>query len=109
MTIYKDQLEAVYKLIEKPENWTQGAYARRADGTAILGDSYVCVTHTEAHSRCIFGAGMACDIGTYSMSAALHGLSGQPNLASWNDAPERTHAEVLALLKSAIERAPVRP
>ncbi len=33
--IYKDDLERVYALIEKPENWTQGYFARDARGAPI--------------------------------------------------------------------------
>lgn len=36
MNSVKETLIAVRKLLEKPENWTQGAYARDAKGVALM-------------------------------------------------------------------------
>ncbi len=115
MTIYRDQLEAVYKLIEKPENWTQGHYALDAAGQPILNDdgdeieSENVALNDNAACWCIWGAAYKCGITRRDDDdfVAVLGFTDvcQPN--DFNDS--HTHAEVLALLQSAIERAPVRP
>jgi hypothetical protein len=97
MTIYRDDLERVYALIEKPEAWTQGAFARDADGNATYsrGENAVC--------WCLRGA-------TYKLWGGLDDFCGAlqvKHVADFNDS--HTHAKVLQLLKDAIERAPVRP
>ncbi len=114
--IYKDQLQAVYRLIEKPENWTQGAYARpSADAlfeNEMDGDANIANAKSpEATCWCLWGAAHACGIGTASpidldFSQAL-GLKHCTDPNDFNDT--HTHAEVLALLQSAIDRAPERP
>jgi hypothetical protein len=106
--IYRDQLEEVYALIEDPKRWTQGAYARTEDGEFIgddcEGESYIeSATAPEAACWCVLGAGLKCGISEGSMGIAL----GNDYANAFND--NHTHGEVLALLKSAIERAPVRP
>jgi hypothetical protein len=107
MTIYKDQLEAVYRLIEKPENWTQGAYARSANGALDRhGDDEWVAEDAAACQWCLLGAGIKCGIDVGDMYDKLFPLAREaPH--EFND--NHTHAEVLALLKSAIDRAPERP
>ena len=114
MTIYKDDLQKVYQLIEKPENWTQKAYMRDANGHDIGGDSHSLLgsDHPEACSFCILGAGLKFGLKTEDMYDALVPVMWQKYKAlcspnEFND--DRTHAEVLELLRNAIERAPVRP
>jgi hypothetical protein len=97
--IYRDQLEAVYALIEKPENWTQEAFAKTADGDAVNSDD------ADAVCWCIRGAFIRCHGWP---KASLADALGVVSVIGFNDAENRKHAEVLALLKSAIERAPVR-
>ena len=104
MTIYKDQLEAVYRLIEKPENWLQGDFAKNQFGEIVASDS------NEACQWCLLGAFehvlKADEIGdAYSFFPDENGFTG--SFMVFNDT--HTHAEVLALLKSAIDRAPERP
>lgn len=98
MTIYKDQLQAVRAVIEKPENWTQGMAARIADGTPTYS------ADPRATCWCLVGAAFKCDIDGIEFCLPLIELVGD-NLATFNDT--HTHSEVLALLDSAIERAPV--
>jgi hypothetical protein len=112
MTIYRDDLERVYALIEKPEAWTQGAYARDAAGELIpreeSGDAFAddefAPLRDAAACFCLYGAGIRCGLQIYEFGNAL-GI----DVVGFNDAPNRTHSEVLALLRSAIDRAPVRP
>lgn len=117
MTIYKDQLEAVYKLIEKPENWTQGAAARNKSGDVVRCPSARLVEEAqspEACQWCVIGAfaklGLANDwvIPTQILMPDFNiDKCGDGGVGFFNDT--HTHAEVLQLLKDAIERAPVRP
>jgi hypothetical protein len=100
MTIYRDDLERVYALIEKPEAWTTEYHARDKNG--------ICV---DPHSKkavcwCIDGAFQKCGLSILQTEVAL-GLPRIGDAPDFNDS--HTHSEVLALLKAAIDRAPVRP
>jgi len=99
-TIYRDDLERVYALIEKPERWTQGASARRAN------DSITDASSDDACKWCVEGAFervmQAPEQLYFGNLMALLGTT--PH--TFNDS--HTHAEVLQLLKDAIARAPVR-
>ncbi len=116
MNIYKDQLEAVYRLIEKPETWTTGYYARNEHNEPIdedyNGDECILTDirqaqHGDACKWCLYGAAYKCGINTdYDYAFAL-GLPDPADVTTFND--RKTHHEVIALLKSAIDRAPVRP
>jgi hypothetical protein len=105
MTIYKDQFEAVYQLIEKPERWTKGWFARTEAGEKVA------PRDPRAVCWCVEGA--LCKILNLP-TITTAGVDARNELecaydldATYND--NRTHADVLALLKRAIERAPVRP
>lgn len=115
MTIYKDQLEAVYKLIERPENWQQRSYNNAVWNEGAQGDLWLQKAPT---CFCLAGAIQQVtapnqllnifqqSLAHTSLSKAL-GFKEPTELFDFNDT--HTHAEVLALLASAIERAPVRP
>jgi hypothetical protein len=113
--IYRDQLEAVYKLIEDPNRWAQGNYALDAGGDPICNedgeeiDDLAVADRDEAACWCIWGAAYKCGIRNRAAEDAFVGalgftMSNEPN--DFNDT--HTHAEVLELLRQAIERAPVR-
>lgn len=113
--IYKDQLEAVYRLIEKPENWTQEYYARDAAGEPICTDDGEAndepsVAKSDAAACwCIWGAAYKCGI-TEQLDGEFVRALGFKSVCDPNEFNDsHTHGEVLELLKSAIERAPVRP
>lgn len=117
MTIYRDQLEAVYRLIEDPKRWTQEAFAKNAAGEDI-NDGYdvndegepltdeECATHPDAQCWCLFGAAYKCGIYHNQWLEIALSPTDKLDVARFNDS--HTHAEVLALLTTAIERAPVR-
>lgn len=115
MTIYRDDLERVYALIEAPERWCQNTDARDAEGDAV-GD-----TSARAVSWCLLGAFHKIGIPDnwrahtellmpdLDIDADLERANRDGTAAGvsyFNDT--HTHAEVLALLRQAIERAPVR-
>jgi len=94
----KQVLIKARELISKPENWTQRATARSADGRRVSALS------TEAVCYCAMGAmvkvaplylGSRLD---FLLSAAV-----QESAAHYNDT--HTHAEVLAMFDKAIELA----
>lgn len=95
--------------------WTQGAMARDGNADFII----VPTTAPEATCWCIAGALLAdATLGTANCGAAytalldahksLNGDKQNSTLSIWNDAPERTQADVLALFDKAIERVEVR-
>ena len=115
--IYRDQLEAVYRLIEDEKRWTQGAFARNDHSVAIdldydcndEGESLAdeeCATHADAICWCLYGAAYKCGISNDFAIAQSLAMRIPVEVITFNDS--HTHAEVLALLTSAIERAPVR-
>ncbi|KQM37975.1 hypothetical protein [Sphingomonas sp. Leaf10] len=87
-------------LLEKPGAWTQNAFARdwlgRMTGPLSTKDTAVC--------WCVMGAtcvaGQDADEGQ-AADDFLRGFLGIPDLASWNDTPGRTQAEVVAKLREA--------
>ena len=95
------------ELLSDPKSWTQDVMARSVRGTPV-------VTHSKrARSFCVEGAIERAGLKTtrkvrerarrivYEKIAS----STFVNITLWNDAPQRTHAEVLALLDKAIAAA----
>lgn len=99
-------LRAVRAKIERPEAWTQGAWARTATGGAVPvrqpGRVPVC--------WCLGGALRAAAVPTMrwkAMRNAIVSLTAPMGITAWNDTPRRTHAEVLALIDRAIAMASI--
>jgi hypothetical protein len=90
-------LKEARELIAKEGGWTQGWYARDADGAETLSSSEAAVCF------CIIGAFRRVshdEIGhaQYALSQLLDGWS----IPTFNDAPGRTQAEVVAKFDEAI-------
>lgn len=100
MTIYRDDLERVYALIERPEAWTQQTEARNADGCPVS------ASDPDARQWCLVGAALHVGINRVEFYEMIDALGTRLPM-EFND--NQSHSEVLALLKSTIERAPVRP
>jgi hypothetical protein len=86
----------VAELLSKPEAWTKGVYARSRDGASCPAGS------DEAVAWCLDGAMDRCHPNDW-IEARRKLRELLPDIASfhWNDKPERTHAEVLALVQKA--------
>ena len=98
-----DVLKAARELISVPERWTQGHFARDASGNLVNSSNPAAVCW------CVYGATMAAArrVGTTTEGAAeadraLEETFGGDDLDIWNDAPGRTHAEVLDLFDRTI-------
>lgn len=83
------------------QGWTQGACARDVDGDEVLQSS------ERATCWCASGAVYAtCSGDRFAASDAFDSLERlvptRLGIAGYNDAPERTHADVLALMDRAI-------
>jgi hypothetical protein len=106
MNAVKEILIGTRELLAAPESWTKNVFARDASGTKV------CTSDLRAVCWCLKGA--------MSVAATAHGLIddftpltdaemllekllGDRPVAPWQDEPERTHEEVLALLDRAIE------
>lgn len=97
-----DVLTAAADLIEPEGWWTQGATARTSTGERAV------IAEPDAACWCMIGAvwevaGWLGPIG--EAEGALLDLLGVGNVARWNDAPERTQAEVVAALRAAAAKA----
>jgi hypothetical protein len=101
-----DKLREARALIER--GWTQGEYARRKDGApaSILSRELFCYCAAGAVAA---GAGYKYPSsivpGMRELSLAVGGDGDESDILNWNDAPERTQAEVLAAFDKAIELA----
>jgi hypothetical protein len=94
-------LRAARRLIEEPERWTKGAAARDSAGKRVeSGD-------TSAQCWCAYGAiGRATGyrVSDWDARMLLSEVVGGC-ISMWNDAPWRTHVEVLAAFDAAIALA----
>jgi len=104
----KEILIAARAKIERPECWTQRAFAK----TALLNKAKV--DSQRAVCWCALGAIAAItredpNYVNDDVYWLLHRAMGLPAneiaVAAWNDAPGRTHAEVLAVFERAIKAA----
>lgn len=91
-------LVAARELIELPENWLKGpAKDDQCCALAALHQSLSDVAGDEAQTRFDAARGL------------LVTLCGCRLVSAWNDAPERTHAEVIDLFDRAILVAKAQP
>jgi hypothetical protein len=95
----KQDLRAVRAFYGGPEKWTQGAYALNAEGHSVSAKS------KDACRWCLSGAISSASYNIWETARFLHFFIGW-GLIDWNDAPERTFEDVIALLDKAIEAAP---
>lgn len=102
-----NECTTVYELLEDPNRWTQHEFARNKDGESCLTNS------EEAVCFCLSGACkkiarkisrhstfLMNDLGDALLRLHPDNFSGG-NYVLWQDQPERTHAEVLAVVKEA--------
>jgi len=97
-----DVLDAAADLVAKLKGWTQGAYARDADGRDV--NPYEkWRASPQAVCFCLYGA--------LAQVASQAGMEKIPSLTDplpsteWNDAPGRTQSEVVAALRAAATSA----
>jgi len=89
----KYQLLEVRKLIENPDHWVGGKHQNfESDKPAY------CLTTACTH---------IIRMELWDEVWHLLGFDNMYQIWRWNDAPERTHSEVLACLDAGIEKAPV--
>lgn len=94
-----DILAAAAEIVAKPGAWTQGTWARTADGRGNAQPGLAC-------SWCLYGAiieagrDTATEDDTRDALGVVMGITGRHPIV-WNDAPERTQAEVVAALREA--------
>lgn len=84
----------VYELLAIPDRWTKGAYARDINGAIVDCQS------GHAACWCLDGAVHRCYPSLTEKANMLDLLDTAigHQATTWNDAPERTHAEVLELV-----------
>jgi hypothetical protein len=105
----KEILIAARAKIERPQDWIQGRFAvsglqnkvkphsRRASCWCALG-AIAAITREDPHD--------VDDEAYWLLHRAMVLPENETAVAGWNDAPGRTHAEVLAAFDRAIEDAP---
>lgn len=99
-------LKKARELLSDPARWTQNAYARDVTGRGVP------PTSSSATCWCLIGAlaaaeGSQCGVSFIAVSekskAAVDAFN-ETHLPIWNDAPDRTHNEVLQRFDEAIAR-----
>ena len=105
-------LKHALETLRDPARWTQGEYARNAKGDGLenpKASSAVCfcsqgailrAPHADVAVEYPFGRVFHV---FYKVYGVVQTVIGGTNISAWNDAPERTHAEVLAVFEKAIE------
>ena len=110
---YAKALRAARALIDSPEKWTRGAYARDAERRAAnpTDNGAVCFCALGALERAVWG----CSLSPVWLSAlellveleipmAWRATAEALNLAAYNDDPHMSHTAVLALFDAAIAK-----
>jgi len=96
-------LKAAKQVISKPEAWCQGDEARTETDEVVTPDNSLAVKF------CMLGSTFKIADSDAGRSARrfLYRTMGdsEVDLVDWNDAPERTHAEVMAKFDEAIALA----
>jgi hypothetical protein len=95
-----DQLRAAKALIDTPEKWTQGHYARDRAGYPAGPRSHL------ACRFCILGAfirSAGTEVPAYGLSDFIpKDTPADRSVSSYNDHPSTTHADIMALFDRAI-------
>lgn len=102
-----DKLREARALIEPEGAWVQGSYAYTASKRALITGSQegaVCWCAVGAIDKSCQG-----EPRLWRKAADFLGDAVGCAIPKWNDAPERTHAEVLAAFDKAIELAEAQP
>jgi hypothetical protein len=105
-------LDAAADLIEPDGAWTQGDFGRRSDGkgwSMVERATDIAFADFPATCFCLYGAvakvaGVSPQNALAEPFAVIREVFNTPfafEIAQWNDAPERTQAEVVAKLREA--------
>ena len=92
-TTVADVLRRARALIDSPEKWWRPSWENAPGNPA-------CVANAICHAN-----GELLFVEAHNVMCRALGLDRVPEIWHWNDAPERTHAEVLAAFDKAIELA----
>ena len=96
------QLRALRAKIDAPEKWCKGALARNLAGEIIF------YANKDACKFCIYGAAGVIGLSDRDGELALNFVRRVIDIEGvsfWQDAPKRTHAEVMEALDKAIALA----
>lgn len=85
-------------LVEEPENWCQGTYARNDKGHPVLED------FPDSVCFCMAGACRLACANASLLHCALPYEQCHTSIPNFNDSPTTTHADVLAVFDRAIDR-----
>lgn len=98
-------LRAARAKIEKPEAWAKGGFACDARGYAVGARNPLAICFCSIGAIRRVTASFAEELAARDVLSEIVEAIGMYGLAEWNDAPERTHAEVLAAFDKAISLA----
>ena len=104
MTLTSD-LIAAKALIDTPEKWRKGDYGSLGNCMCALGACRAAIYGTTEHLRGRYWRGDENGLAE-ALRAALPDPWSFSGVSDFNDAPETTHADVMALFDRAIAAAP---
>ena len=97
----RDTLECARRILAR--GWCQGA---RSIVGFDAGENekvrHVAPGNEDQQCYCLYGAVLQASTGIFNAHAALAALSIEDSYVRWNDDPDRTHEEVLALFDAAM-------
>lgn len=98
-----ETLRAMDALFSSPKKWRQGYYAYDAIGRMVEPrDNHACGWCLMGAAFRVLGARKTADHVATQTNRALHKAGAIPSVPVWQDAPERTFADVKDLLARAI-------
>ncbi len=98
-------LKLARDLISTPDKWIKDEFALDSDGDVVdeISENAVCFCSYGAFNRVL----LMYNVHTYDAKNVLTDIiktQGYNSIVQWNDAPERTHADVLATFDMAIAK-----
>lgn len=100
-----DILEKAADLIEPEGAWTRFVFARDASGRRVSEQDPSATCWCAAGAITVTAGGGFFGEGAWKARSALLEALGAGIIPNWNDAPDRTQAEVVAKLREAAEKA----
>lgn len=103
----KDDLTAARALIDTPDKWCKDAQSYTTNGEPTTFDDVSACSWCAAAAVAVYAPTLDARLGAYGLLAEAAGIPPEDSylLADWNNAPERTHADVLATFDVAIAAA----
>ena len=89
-------LRLMRRMLARPEDWLKGGYIDTGNKVCVIAALNRSIGSDDTENTTAYRTLLSC--------APDNGYQNYKRITRWNDAPERTHAHVVALLDKAIKR-----